>query len=78
MHGDSGGIAVGGDIGRHSHVAWGWGAGHASRAGAVALLALEVNTLESEEGEFWTEGGKCGIDAERNQRTRSAAPGARS
>jgi len=36
------------------------------------LLALEVNTLESEEGEFWTEGG---IDAERNlKRTRAAAP----
>ena len=32
---------------RHSHVAYGRGAGHTMRAGALALL---VNTLESEEG----------------------------
>lgn len=62
MHGDGGGIADKGEGGEIGHQ----GAGHAGRAGALALLALKVNILESEEGEFWTEGGKCGIDAERN------------
>lgn len=41
------------EMGRHGLVAQGWGAG---RAGAIALLALEV---------LWTEGGQCGIDAGR-------------
>ena len=69
MHGDRGGITgegEGGEIGRHSRVTYRQGAGHARRAGTLASPALEVNTLESEEGEFWTEGGKYGIDAEGN------------
>ena len=35
---------------------------------APALVASEVDTLESEKGEFWTEGGKCGIDEERKKK----------
>jgi hypothetical protein len=69
VHGESGGIAgegEGGEIGPRSRVAQGRGAGHARRAGAPVSLALEVNTLESKWGEFWTGGGKCSIDTERS------------
>jgi hypothetical protein len=65
---DSSGIAgegEGGEMGRQRQVAWGRGAGKAGRAGALALLTLEIDTLQSEQGELWKEGGKCGIDAER-------------
>ena len=67
--GDSGGLAgegEGGEMGRYRQVAYGRGAGLAGRAGALALLALKVDTFESEQGELWKEGGKCGIDAERS------------
>jgi len=67
--GDNGGITgegEGGEMGRHRLVAGGQGTGQAGRAGALALLALKVDALESKQGEVWTEGGKCGIDAERN------------
>ena len=39
-------------------------------------MASEVDTLKSEKGKFWTEGGKCGMKAEKDQRTRSAPPDA--
>ena len=67
--GDSGGIAgegEGGEMRRHELVAQGWGAEQAGWAGALALPTLEVDALENEQGGFWTEGGKCGIDAERS------------
>lgn len=34
------------------------------------FLAVEVDTFKGEQGELWTEGGKCGIDAESSKRTR--------
>ncbi len=36
------------------------------QARALELLALEVNILDSEEGESWAEDCKGGIDTEQN------------
>lgn len=52
-----------GETERYGRVAKGRGARQGGRARDLGFLSYEIDIFEGMEGELWTEGGKCGIDA---------------